>query len=94
MTLDTSWHPLSAPGRSCDFALNEDMTVHCYRCHQDVAFADIQVIDLRRVDRSVIALLECTSCAVQGLLILDSGPAAGPEERTALGAFEPFHDRG
>lgn len=84
----------AARGINGQFALNEDVTVHCYTCHNDSSLRAVRVESLRRISVSAAAAVHCPRCSNRGVLVLDCGPDAGHNDLAALRAIESgFFDR-
>jgi hypothetical protein len=73
---------------ACGLALNEDGTIHCYRCHIDTMLTRVRLMSLTDRDNTVVAEIRCPSCDAPGVLVVDSGPHASHIELHALKTFE------
>ena len=83
----------SVRARREGYALNEDGTIHCYRCHSDAVLACVRLVSLTGAADAAHAVVECPCCNAIGVLLLDRGPGASRDEIDALETLEMLETR-
>lgn len=86
---------LRSLGFDRDMFVTEDAMVRCGSCHQDTAPADLDLLELVRLegvsdpaDEAAVLALTCRLCGARGTAVVRYGPEAEPHEDVVLRAVE------
>ncbi len=86
---------LADAGFTRDMFVTPDAMVRCGTCHQDMAPAELQLDELRRIegasdpaDMAAVLGLTCTHCGAKGSAVVRYGPEAEPQDSIVLLALD------
>ena len=94
-TLVTVLAALADAGYTGDLFVTPEATVRCGSCRHEMAPADLQLDELRRIegasdpaDMAAVLGITCTHCGGRGSAVVRYGPEAGPQDATVLLALD------